>query len=272
MQKQVRSCVEITDINYDGAVARTESDEYVVIESCGSWDVDISNWRLLSGSNQSFTFPAGTMLQAGNSIRVYTNQVHPEYGGYSFSSKRSVWNNRGGTGKLFNAIGVLVSIYSYGDEEDDERELPFVLEGGDDKPTQDILDVLRKHGVAGCKVEATARAHQEKFDGTVDFLTALDRALKSLIEDSADGDEYNAATAVQENWDDGANADAAAIQKMIREHINGQKLLLLMQETLGEASESTTDTWVFELNAGMGDFHWVYVDRKGNRRTYQGIT
>ncbi|MGB1013701.1 MAG: lamin tail domain-containing protein [Nannocystaceae bacterium] len=249
--------VKITHIFFDGAVSRTESDEYVELKNQGAGSANLSNWRIRSGNNQDFIFPAGSTLKAGQSIRVYTNQIHPESGGYSFASKRSVWNNRGGTGELLNAAGEQVSKYAYGDQA---------------AKTRDIPDVLREQGVPGCTVEATARAPQEKLKGSVDFLTALELALKSLIEDPAGGDDYTAATAVQENWDDGADADAAGLQKMIRDHVNGQQMSLLTEETLGDASESIQDCWIFQLSEGMGDLHYIYVDRSGAKKTCQEIS
>jgi hypothetical protein len=39
-----------------------------------------------------FTFPA-YVLQPGERIRVYTNEIHPESGGFIFGSVKAVWNN-----------------------------------------------------------------------------------------------------------------------------------------------------------------------------------
>ena len=86
--------VQITSIFYDGKVARTESDEYVEITNLGNEVVDLDGWVLkdISEGYPSITFPS-YMLQPGKSIRVYTNEIHPEYGGFSFHSGKAVWNN-----------------------------------------------------------------------------------------------------------------------------------------------------------------------------------
>ncbi len=40
------------------------------------------------------------MLEAGQSVRVYINEIHEEYGGYSFGSGKAIWNDRIGKGVL----------------------------------------------------------------------------------------------------------------------------------------------------------------------------
>ena len=63
--------------------------------------------------NQSFTFVSG-MIQPGQEIRVYTNEVHPESGGYSFGKGSAIWNNcQPDTAGLFNPGGTLVSQATY---------------------------------------------------------------------------------------------------------------------------------------------------------------
>lgn len=247
--------VTITEIRYDGVVKRTESDEYIEITNQGTDPADISKWHVVAGTKQEFHFPAGTTLAPRQGVRVYTDEIHSEFGGFSFGSGRSVWSNKGGVGQLFNAAGEQVSTFPYGDN-----------------VVRDIPDVLREQKVPFCTVSADARSAQEKLSGSVSFLSALERAIKSLIEDPADGANYTAATAVKENWDNAADADAATISGMIREHINGQTLTLLTEETLGDASESVSDTWIFKLREGMGDLHYIYVDRNNKKAPYQEIT
>ena len=249
--------VVISDILYDGRVARSEADEYIELSNQGTAHTDISGWKIAAdGGKKDFVFPDGTMLQSGQTIRVYTNQDHPETGGFNYKYGRALWSNKGEIARLFDAAGNEVSRFAYGSKK--ERTLP---------------DVLREQGVPGCMVDARARAAQDKLGGSVDFLSALEKALKSLIEDPAEGRHYTAATAVKENWDGvPADGNAAAIQGLIRDHINTQKLILLSEDTLGEASQSPRDTWVFRLKQGMGDFHYVYVDRQGKKDTYQEIS
>jgi len=86
--------VQITYIFYDGLVPRVESDEYVEITNLGDQPQDLAGWVLtdISEGYPSFTFPSYTLLP-GESIRVYTNEYHPEWGGFSFEYSRAIWNN-----------------------------------------------------------------------------------------------------------------------------------------------------------------------------------
>ncbi|GAI39221.1 unnamed protein product, partial [marine sediment metagenome] len=86
--------VQITYIFYDGLVPRVESDEYVEITNLGDQPQDLAGWVLMDISEgyPSFIFPSYTLLP-GESIRVYTNEYHPEWGGFSFEYSRAIWNN-----------------------------------------------------------------------------------------------------------------------------------------------------------------------------------
>ena len=109
------SNVQITYIFYDGIVPSVESDEYVEITNLGSASVNLQGRRLvdISKGYPSFTFPSYD-LQPGQNIRVYTNEIHPEYGGFSFGSGKAVWNNSDpDTAVLYDAQGNEVSRRSY---------------------------------------------------------------------------------------------------------------------------------------------------------------
>ena len=86
--------IQITYIFHDGLVPGTESDEYVEITNRGDQPRDLAHWRLkdISEGYPSFIFPS-YILAPGKSIRVYTNELHPEWGGFSFEYGRAIWNN-----------------------------------------------------------------------------------------------------------------------------------------------------------------------------------
>ena len=107
--------LSIECIFFDGVVSGTESDEYVRIVNAGETSVDLSNWSLkdVADGSPTFTFP-GYTIAPNETIRVYTNEVHSESGGFSFGRGSSIWaNSAPDTAALFNAQGQEVSRKSY---------------------------------------------------------------------------------------------------------------------------------------------------------------
>lgn len=107
--------VQITDIFYDGIVPQVESDEYVEISNLGTEPVNLQGWKLIDIDEgyPELIFPY-YILNPGQSIRVYTNEIHPEYGGFSFGQGTAVWNNSDpDTAVLYNAQGDEMSRKSY---------------------------------------------------------------------------------------------------------------------------------------------------------------
>ena len=107
--------VQIACIFFDGVVARYESDEYVEIVNLGDAPQDLDGWTLedIADGRPTFVFPSH-VLTPGAVVRVYTNQVHPERGGFSFGSGSAVWNNSDpDEAGLFDQAGNLVSRKSY---------------------------------------------------------------------------------------------------------------------------------------------------------------
>ena len=107
--------VQITYIFYDGKVPRAESDEYVEITNLGDQPQDLADWMLkdISEGYPSFIFPS-YILAPGKSIRVYTDEYHPEWGGFSFEYGRAIWNNsEPDVAVLYDKQGKEVSRKSY---------------------------------------------------------------------------------------------------------------------------------------------------------------
>ena len=110
----------ISYINYDGKVPTTESDEYVVLSNGSKTaSLDVSGYTLYvatSGTQgATFVFPTSSTssIKPGGSVRVYTNEIHKESGGYSFGSGKALWNNRGGLAVLKDAKGNKICEYKY---------------------------------------------------------------------------------------------------------------------------------------------------------------
>lgn len=100
-------------VNYDGAVYRVESDEYVEVRNTGSAAANLAGWMINAGDpGQNFSFPSYE-LGPGQSCRVYTNEYHPDSGGFSFGRGQAIWNNKGDCGYLYDASGNEVDSYCY---------------------------------------------------------------------------------------------------------------------------------------------------------------
>ncbi len=88
------------------------SDEIVTIKNTGNTVVDISGWTLLSvKGNQSYTFPAGTILQPEAFIKVVSGKKATVGPNTLVWTKKYIWNNSGDPGELHDATGTLVSEY-----------------------------------------------------------------------------------------------------------------------------------------------------------------
>lgn len=106
--------VRITDIFYDGVVSSQEPDEYVEIRNVDSAPVQLEGWTLRdSGSSpKTFTFPS-FVIEPGQTCRVYTNEIHPEWCGFSFNNSAAIWNNGGDCGTLRNQADTVIDSYCY---------------------------------------------------------------------------------------------------------------------------------------------------------------
>ena len=109
--------IVISDINYDGKVPTTESDEYVVLTNASKNPVDVSGYYVYvatSGTQgATFTFPKDSIIKPNASVRVYTNEIHKETGGYSFGSGKAIWNNKGGLAVLKDSKGSKLGEFKY---------------------------------------------------------------------------------------------------------------------------------------------------------------
>jgi len=105
--------VIIRYVFYNGEKGSTEPDEFAEIANTGDAPQNLKGWRLNAGNpGQDFTFP-DFVLQSGQSCRVYTNERHPESGGFCVGCNKAIWLNKGDCGYLYDASGAEVSRYCY---------------------------------------------------------------------------------------------------------------------------------------------------------------
>ncbi|VEU34810.1 unnamed protein product [Pseudo-nitzschia multistriata] len=109
--------ISIVDISYNGNVPRTEADEFVVVKNNSKDTIDVSGYFIYpatSGTQGStFYFPKGSAIKPNASVRIYTNEIHKETGGYSWSSGKALWNNNGGLAVLKDSNGKKLGEYKY---------------------------------------------------------------------------------------------------------------------------------------------------------------
>ncbi len=103
--------INIVDIFYDGE-GSTEPDEYVEIRNDDSKGIQLSGWTLRDEANHVFTFPS-YLMQPNEVCRVYTNENHPEWCGFSYGSGAAIWNNTGDCAYLRDGTGTTVDTYCY---------------------------------------------------------------------------------------------------------------------------------------------------------------
>ena len=100
---------------YDGVASRQEPDEYVAIANNGSEAQELKGWRLVDVTDDgpTFTFPQ-IIIPAGGRVRVYTNEIHEDWGGLSFGRGTAIWSNsEPDLAGLYDPAGTLVSSKTY---------------------------------------------------------------------------------------------------------------------------------------------------------------
>ncbi|MEG4208056.1 lamin tail domain-containing protein [Microcoleus sp. Pol7_A1] len=251
--------VRISRIFSDGSVGSTEADEYIAIVNDGLVDIDISGWKIKTDNrNQEFSFPAGTVLKKGAECRVYTNEVHPESGGFSFNSKRSVWNNFSDEGRLLDAMGNLMSSYAYTEY------------------SQKLSNLTSSLGLDNLILEADPEAieAQKALGGQVTFEEALTSAYDSFeLDNSQEG-------SVLDTIADNAAAVGVPYAYFNGDHVPSSyqylrkpttKITLCTPETpmLPTKGESIEANWIFMLQIPeLNTVHWAIIDRLGEEEVY----
>lgn len=96
-----------------GGVVITSIDlkaEIVTIKNVSSSTVDLTGWTLVSETGgQTFSFPAGTTISAGETIQILSGSDAVAGSGQLLWGRSNIWNNKGDPGKLYDASGNLVS-------------------------------------------------------------------------------------------------------------------------------------------------------------------
>ncbi|QYX31207.1 lamin tail domain-containing protein [Sphaerospermopsis torques-reginae] len=250
--------VTISKLSYKGQVKRTQSDEYIEISNFGNIPADISGWKITSAGSpkQVLTFPQGTVLEGSKSFCVYTNEVHPETGGFSFGSRSAIWNDAGDEAKLFDAAGNNVSTLAYG------------------KNT--VAGIKQELKVPQLKFVATYNAvnKQMSLGGKVTFTEAVSLAIRSFLEDESDAESpLGLILNDPDSFDLPNDVTKAVATEKLRSYLNENGVLTLYpteKRSTAENGETVDKNWIFELSLdAMSDvIFWAIVPRSGNEKVY----
>ena len=95
-------------IDENGVIFR----EYVEIRNADTFPIQIGGWTLRNDSGHVFTFPT-FLMQPGQTCRIYTDEYHLDWCGFTFQSRSSVWNNDGDCAFLRDRLGSPIDTYCY---------------------------------------------------------------------------------------------------------------------------------------------------------------
>ena len=103
--------VSILDIHYDGT-GNTAPDEYIEFQNVDTFPIQIKSWTVRDDNGHVFTFPT-FLMQPGQVCRVYTDEYHPDWCGFTFWSGSAIWNNSGDCAFLRDGRGAPIDTYCY---------------------------------------------------------------------------------------------------------------------------------------------------------------
>ncbi len=103
--------VQITYAHYVGNNLN-EANEFIEIKNNDTHSVQLHNWTLTDAGNEIFSFPY-LVLQPGQVCRIYTNEYHAQWCGFTFEQGNGIWENTGDTITLSNEAGQTIDTCSY---------------------------------------------------------------------------------------------------------------------------------------------------------------
>jgi hypothetical protein len=99
---------------YDSGSNTHRNKEYIVIKNTYSTTKSLAGWYVTDNSGKRYTFPRGSRLAEGQSVRIHTgNGTNSRYHKY-WGSRRYVWGNNGDRATLYNKGGTRVDWCKYG--------------------------------------------------------------------------------------------------------------------------------------------------------------
>ena len=103
--------VSIVDIHY-GGTGNSEPDEYVEFQNVDDLPIQIEGWTLRDDDGHAGVF-SRFVMPPGQVCRVYTDEYHPDWCGFTYRSGSAIWNDEGDCAFLRNRLGTPIDTYCY---------------------------------------------------------------------------------------------------------------------------------------------------------------
>ena len=91
---------------------QSQPDEYVEFRNDDAYPIQLRNWTLRDDAQHVFGFP-NFVMQSGQVCRVYTDEYHPEFCGFTYRSSSPIWDDTGDCAFLRNSLGTPIDTKCY---------------------------------------------------------------------------------------------------------------------------------------------------------------
>jgi len=103
--------LSIVHIHFAGT-GNTQPDEFVAVQNDETFPIQWEGWTLRNDHGQIFFFPR-FVIQPGQICRVYTDEFHPDWCGFTYRSGSAIWNDEGDCGFLRDRLVTPIDSYCY---------------------------------------------------------------------------------------------------------------------------------------------------------------
>ena len=103
----------ITDVIQAPFPSESGGDEHIVVKNEGPGDQDMTGWSLTNERLRRYWFPAGFLLPANTSVRVWTKSGTDTQGDLYWGSEEEIWDDQDGIAYLRDPGGNLVDLHQW---------------------------------------------------------------------------------------------------------------------------------------------------------------
>ena len=102
--------LRIAHVERTSFLSFSEDEEHIVIENGGDKDQDMTQWTITNDRLDTYRFPAGFVIRAGASVRVWTKSGTDTETDLYWGNEKEVWSGNSGTAYLRNPSGMLMAL------------------------------------------------------------------------------------------------------------------------------------------------------------------